>query len=469
MNLLAELNTLIEGIPFDIGLGKHEGENNMTTILIRNAVVMTMNEEDFIFTGDVRIEGNLIAELGTGLDATDVDRIIEAEGKVLLPGFVQTHIHLCQTLFRGRADDLSLIEWLKDKIWPLEAAHNEDSVYYSAMLGIGELIRSGTTTILDMETVHYTESAFQAIEESGIRALSGKVMMDHGNEVPLALQENTKKSLQDSVDLLEKWHGKANGRIQYAFCPRFVVSCTEELLIGVRDLSAQYGVMVHTHASENLSEIAMVEEERGMRNIIYLDHIGLAKPNLILAHSIWLDDEEKRIIRDRGVKITHCPGSNMKLASGVAEIPLLLEQGIDIGIGADGAPCNNNLDMFQEMRLTAYMQKVKHGPTIMNAKTVLRMATMGGAKVLGLEKKIGSVEIGKLADLQLLDLEDFHVYPSFDADWYSRIVYAATRGDVDTVLIDGQIVMENKIVKTVDKKIVLKEADRSLRKLITRL
>ncbi|MGG1633415.1 5'-deoxyadenosine deaminase [Paenibacillus sp. NRS-1760] len=441
----------------------------MTTILIRNAVVMTMNHDNQIFTGDVLIEGSRIAQMGERLETQNVDRVIEAGGKVLLPGFVQTHIHLCQTLFRGRADDLSLIEWLKEKIWPLEAAHSEDSVYYSAMLGIGELIRSGTTTILDMETVHYTESAFQAIKESGIRALSGKVMMDHGTEVPLALQENTQKSLQDSVDLLEKWHGAENGRIQYAFCPRFVVSCTEELLIGVRDLSAKYGVMVHTHASENQGEIAMVEAERGMRNVVYLDHIGLAKPNLILAHSIWLDEEEKRIIRERGVKITHCPGSNMKLASGVAEIPHLLEQGIDIGIGADGAPCNNNLDMFQEMRLTAYMQKVKHGPTIMNAKTVLRMATMGGAKVLGLENEIGSIETGKLADLQLHDLEDFHVYPSFDADWYSRVVYAATRGDVDTVLIDGQVVMENKIVRTVDKKVVLKEADRSLKKLIARL
>ncbi|WP_141502871.1 5'-deoxyadenosine deaminase [Paenibacillus luteus] len=441
----------------------------MSTLLIRNAVVMTMNAQDDIFTGVVLIKGNRIMQLGEGLEAMDADRVIDAGGKVLLPGFVQTHIHLCQTLFRGRADDLSLIEWLKEKIWPLEAAHSEDSVYYSAMLGIGELIRSGTTTILDMETVHYTESAFQAIKESGIRALSGKVMMDHGTEVPLALQENTQKSLQDSVDLLEKWHGAENGRIQYAFCPRFVVSCTEELLVGVRDLSAKYGVMVHTHASENAGEIAMVEAERGMRNVIYLDHIGLAKPNLILAHSIWLDDEEKRIIRERGVKVTHCPGSNMKLSSGVAEIPLLLEQGIDVGIGADGAPCNNNLDMFQEMRLTAYMQKVKHGPTVMNARTVLRMATMGGAKVLGLEKEIGSIEAGKLADLQLLDLEDFHVYPSFDADWYSRVVYAATRGDVDTVLIDGQLVMENKLVRTVDKKIVLKEADRSLRKLIERL
>lgn len=440
----------------------------MTTILIRGAVILTMNSADDIVEADVLIKGNRISEIGTDLEC-HADRIIEAGGKVMLPGFVQTHIHLCQTLFRGRADDMELIDWLRKRIWPLEAAHNEESIFYSAMLGIGELIRSGTTTILDMETVHHTNSAFRAIEQSGMRALSGKVMMDHGTEVPLALQENTQRSLADSVDLLEKWHGAANGRIEYAFCPRFVVSCTEELLIGVRDLAARYGVKIHTHASENREEIAIVEAERGMRNIKYLDHIGLANSNLILAHSIWLDDEEKRIIRDRGVKLTHCPGSNLKLASGIAEIPDLLARGIPVGIGADGAPCNNNLDMFQEMRLTAYIQKVKHGPTVMNARTVLRMATMGGAEVLGMEDRIGSIEVGKLADLQLLDLEDFHVYPSYDANWYSRVVYAATRGDVDTVIIDGEIVMEGKVVKTVDKTLVLKEADRTLRELLSRI
>jgi Cytosine deaminase and related metal-dependent hydrolases len=446
-----------------------KGAVHMSSILIRNAVVMTMNAADDIVIGDVLVEDNKIAQIGPNIPGKEVERVIDAGGKVLLPGFIQTHIHLCQTLFRGRADDLELIDWLRQRIWPLEAAHNEESVYYSALLGIGELIRSGTTTILDMETVNHTESAFQAILESGIRAVSGKVMMDYGTEVPVALQEKTEQSLKESVELLEKWHGAAGGRIEYAFCPRFVVSCTEELLIGVRDLSAQYGVKVHTHASENREEISIVESERGMRNVIYLDHIGLARPNLILAHSIWLDEEEKRIIRERGVKVTHCPGSNLKLASGVAEVPELLEQGIPIGIGADGAPCNNNLDMFQEMRLTAFIQKVKHGPTVMNAKTVLRMATMGGAHVLGLEDQIGSIEIGKLADLQLLDLEDFHVYPSFDADWYSRVVYAATRGDVDTVMIDGQIVMESRIMKTVDKPLVLREADRTLKELLARL
>ncbi|OXM87246.1 5'-deoxyadenosine deaminase [Paenibacillus rigui] len=441
----------------------------MATTLIKNACIVTMNAANDVLNGEVLIEDDRIVQVGAKLDEAAADTVLDAGGKVLLPGFVQTHIHLCQTLFRGRADDLELLDWLRKKIWPLEAAHDEESIYYSALLGIGELIRSGTTTILDMETVRHTDYAFQAMAQSGIRAISGKVMMDHGANVPAILLEDTDASLKESEALLNKWHGHDNGRLQYAFCPRFVVSCTEQLLTGVRDLSKQHNVLVHTHASENRGEIELVESERGMRNVTYLDHIGLASPQLVLAHCVWLDEQEKEIIRSRGVKVTHCPGSNMKLASGLAEIPDLLGRHIHVGIGADGAPCNNNLDMFQEMRLTAYIQKVQHGPTVMNARSVLRLATMGGAEVLGLEHEIGSIEPGKKADLQLLDLYDFHSFPSYDVDLFSRIVYSATRGDVDTVFIDGKIVMENKLVKTIDKDLVLKESDQAIKRLLTRI
>ncbi|MEK3882252.1 5'-deoxyadenosine deaminase [Paenibacillus sp. PL2-23] len=440
----------------------------MATTLIKNAQMITMDSQERVLKGDVLIDGDRIIEVAEQIEAV-ADRTIDAAGKTLLPGFIQTHIHLCQTLFRGRADDLELLDWLRNRIWPLEAAHDEESVYYSAMLGIGELIRSGTTTILDMETVHHTDSAFRAIEESGIRAFSGKVMMDHGGDVPARLNESTEVSLQASVDLLERWHGKANGRIQYTFCPRFVVSCTEELLIGVRDLSRQYNVKVHTHASENRGEIALVERERGKRNVLYLDHLGLATPDLILAHCVWLNEEEKEVIRARGVKVTHCPGSNLKLSSGIAEVPDLLRKQVAVGIGSDGAPCNNTLDMFSEMRMTALIQKTLHGPTAMDAKTVLRMATMGGAEVLGMEREIGSIEPGKKADLILLELDEFHAYPSFEADPYSRVVYSAGYSDVDTVLIDGELVMRNKLLLTVDKGTVLKESDRSIERLLRRL
>lgn len=440
----------------------------MGSIMIRQAQMVTMNDQEEVFIGDLLIENNKIVKMALHLD-DHADQEIDGRGKTLLPGFIQTHIHLCQTLFRGRADDMELMDWLRKRIWPLEAAHDEESIFYSALLGIGELISSGTTTICDMETVHHTDSAFQAMAQSGLRVISGKVMMDHGTDVPEPLQEDTNESLQKSVDLLEKWNGFGGGRIQYAFCPRFVVSCTERLLTEVRDLSAQYHVKVHTHASENRGEISLVEQERGMRNIVYLDHIGLANPRLILAHCVWLSEEEKQILYKRGVKVTHCPGSNLKLSSGIAEIPDLMNRHIHVGLGADGAPCNNNLDMFQEMRLAALIQKVPHGPTVMDARTVLRMATMGGAEVLGMAKEIGSLEVGKKADVVLLDLEDYHTFPSYDVDVYSRVVYSATRSNVDTVIIDGSVVLENRRVKTIDRSIVLRESDRSIKRLMTRI
>lgn len=440
----------------------------MSSILIKNAEIITMNAQEEILHGDIYIVGDRIIDIGENLSYS-ANKIIDATRRTIIPGFIQTHIHLCQTLFRGQADDLELMDWLKQKIWPLEASHDEESIYYSAMLGIGELLQSGTTTVVDMETVHHTDFAFQAIANSGIRALSGKVMMDKGDEVPVLLRENTTESIQQSVDLLEKWHNYDDGRIQYAFSPRFVISCTEQLLVNVRDLSAKYNVRVHTHASENANEILLVEQEHGMRNVVYLDQLGLANERLILAHCVWLDEEEKRIIKERGVKMSHCPGSNLKLASGVAEVPSLLEANAHVSLGADGAPCNNNLDMFNEMRLAALIQKPIHGPTAMKARTVFRMATIGGAKAVGMEHDIGSIEVGKKADLAILNLNDFHVYPSFDIDPISRIVYSATRADVETTIVNGRILMENRILNTINKEIVLKEANQSIKRLVKKL
>ncbi|OYD09096.1 5'-deoxyadenosine deaminase [Paludifilum halophilum] len=437
-------------------------------ILIKNAELITMNRGEEIFCGDLLIENDRIAKIGRGLRER-ADKVIDGTGKTVIPGFIQTHIHLCQTLFRGQADDMELLDWLKQRVLPLEGAHDEESIYYSAMLGIGELIQSGTTSIVDMETVHHTDAAFQAMAEGGIRVLSGKVMMDHGEDTPPSLREKTEESIRKSVDLLEKWHGYDGGRIQYAFCPRFVISCTEELLIEVRDLAERYDVRIHSHASENRGEIEWVERERGMRNILYLDHIGLASPRLILAHCVWLNEEEHQVLRERGVKVTHCPGSNLKLASGIAEVPEMLGRETRVSLGADGAACNNNLDMFNEMRLAALIQKPAHGPTAMRAREVFRMATIGGAKAMGMDREVGSLEEGKKADLAILDLNDFHTYPSSEVDPISRIVYSATRADVETTIIDGKVVMENRFVCTVDKKNVLKESNRSIQRLLKRI
>ncbi|MGE5588975.1 MAG: 5'-deoxyadenosine deaminase [Clostridia bacterium] len=409
-----------------------------------------------------------VHELPIGTHRHDVDMVIDAAGKVVLPGFVQAHVHLCQTLFRGQADDLELLDWLKKRIWPLEGAHDEESVYWSAMLGIAELIKGGTTSIIDMETVHHTESAFWAIDSSGIRAASGKVMMDWGPDVPASLMESTEDSLRESEALLKRWHMHDDGRIHYAFAPRFVVSCSDRLLVRVRDMAKAAGVLVHTHASENRGEIELVQRDRGMRNVVYLRELGLVGPNLVLAHCIWLDDEEMAILRDSGTKVVHCPSSNLKLASGIARVPEMLDMGMFVSMGADGAPCNNNLDMFQEMRHAALVQKVRLGPTAMPAPAVLEMATIGGARAMGLEDEIGSIEPGKRADVVVLDLDVPHAAPGESVDVVSRVVYEANASDVETTIVDGRVLMYRRKLLAVDEDEVLREATRALRRVLER-
>ncbi|MDF2547379.1 MAG: 5-deoxyadenosine deaminase [Anaerosolibacter sp.] len=430
------------------------------TLLIQNGMLVTMNKGREIKQADIFIRGNRIEAIGQRLQM-EADEKIDAQGMVVIPGLIQTHIHLTQTLFKGQADDLELLDWLKKRIWPLEGGHTEESNHISAKLGIAELIKGGTTAIIDMETVNYTEAALEAVLSSGMRAHVGKCMMDYGKGVPDSLMENTQHSIRESERILKAWHKKDSDRIQYAFAPRFVVSCTEELLLKVRDLAREYGVMIHTHASENQGEIALVEKDRGMRNITYLHKLGLTGENLILAHCIWLDEEEMRILADTGTKISHCPNSNLKLASGIAKIPELLDMGANVSIGADGAPCNNNLDMFREMRSAALIQKARlFQPTVMPAHKVFELATLGGAKAMGLENEIGSIEEGKKADLAILDLSDIHIAPNSGVDIVSQLVYSAGAQDVRTTIIDGRIVMKDRTLTTMDEKGIREDANR---------
>jgi len=428
------------------------------SLLIKGATVVTLDQRNKAFDGDVLIEGSRIVDLGESLGATadKGTQVIDARGRVLMPGFVQTHIHLCQTLFRGSADDLSLIDWLTKRIWPMEAAHTAQSVYASARLGVAELIRGGTTCALTMETVNHTEAVFTAVDESGFRATIGKCMMDKGDDVPAALQEQTDDSIAESLALLERWHGQSDGRIRYCFAPRFAVSCTRELLEQVARLAQERGVLVHSHASENQDEIALVERETRMRNIEYLNAVGLTSSHTVLAHCVHLDDNEMEILARTGTNVAHCPSSNMKLGSGFARIPEMIERGISVSLGADGAPCNNRLDMFTEMRTAALIQKALHGAETLPALTVLRMATIDGARALRLEDEIGSIEIGKRADLVLLNLDLLHTTPHPDP--ISTIVYAASPDNVETVIIDGRVVMRDRNLLTMDEQSVIREA-----------
>jgi len=402
------------------------------SLKIHNATIITMNRAFDIIEGDVVIRDGRIASIGSSSETAD--RVIDAHGSYLLPGFIQTHIHLCQTLFRGYADDLALLDWLKTRVWPMEAAHTPRSLAAAAQQAAAELLRSGTTTVLTMETVHDTDAVFEALEPMGLRAVVGKCMMDADSAVPARLMEQTQASIDESIAIARRWHGRANGRLRAAFAPRFAVSCSRELLEAVAQLANDRQLVVHTHASENRDEIALIKSRTGRKNIDYLADTGLASPRLCLAHCVWVDEAEQSLMAERGVKVLHCPGSNLKLGSGLAPVVEMRAKGISVSLGADGAACNNHLDMFEEMRLAAVLQAVRHRPGALTARDVIAMATREGARALGLEKDIGSIEVGKRADLILVD--------AHGPDPYSTVVYASRGADVRTTIVDGQVLID---------------------------
>jgi 5-methylthioadenosine/S-adenosylhomocysteine deaminase len=361
----------------------------------------------------------------------------------LIPGLVQTHVHLCQTLFRGLTDDLELLDWLRLKIFPFENAHNKDSLRISAKLGIQELLTSGTTTILDMGTIRDQEVIFDELINSGMRAFSGKCMMDYNDLLP-DFKETTNVALESSYELAKEFHNTENNRIKYGFAPRFVLSCSEHLLRETSLMSKEFkGSIFHTHASENKREIEEVRKKYSKDNLEYFNSLNVLNENSVLAHCIHINENEINIIKNTQASVAHCPSSNLKLGSGIADVPELLHHGIKVSLGTDAASCNNNLNLFTEMRLAALIQKQKYSPSVMDARTVFRLATIDGAKALNLENEIGSIEIGKKADFVLIDMDNPGFSMSEDDDSvYSNLVYSNCKGNVKEVMIDGDWVVK---------------------------
>lgn len=438
----------------------------MSSVLVRGGTVVTMNDRFDVVEGDVSIRDGRIAAVERHVDALH-DTTIDAGGGFVLPGLIQTHVHLCQTLFRGVADDLELMEWLRGRVWPMEAAHTPATLRAAARLAATELLSSGTTTVLTMETVHDTDAVFEAVAATGLRATIGKCMMDFDAAVPARLQEETRASIDESLALHRQWNGAANGRLRAAFAPRFAVSCTRELLEAVADLADRQSALVHTHAAESRGEIAIVTERSGGRsNIEYLAELRLASPRLCAAHCVWVDDRDQQLLADHDVKVLHCPSSNLKLGSGIAPIAEMRARGITVSLGADGAACNNRLDMFEEMRLAAILQAVRARPGVLAARDTLAMATRGGARTLGLDAEIGSVEVGKRADLIVVDRDRPHLAPARDP--YSTLVYAARGADVRTTIVDGEVLVDAFTPLHIDRAEVVRDAKKAAQHLATR-
>jgi 5-methylthioadenosine/S-adenosylhomocysteine deaminase len=417
---------------------------------------------------EIFVENNIIKSIYfAGSREIEKDTTIYDYTNLLVtPGFIQTHIHLCQTLFRGLADDMDLLEWLVKHIFPLEFGHNEESIKYSALLGIAEIIRSGTTTIMDMGTIHHEEVIIEAIKKSGLRAVVGKAMMDSNPLFP-KLSESTKDAIQSSIDLAKLVQKDDTGRLSYAFTPRFILSCTDELLITAFNLTNEYtGTLYHTHASESRKEMREVQQRCGMDNVEYFNKIGILNEKTCLAHCIWLNEKEINLFIEKDIKVLHCPSSNLKLGSGIAKVPLFLNEDICVSLGADGAPCNNNLSMLLEMRLASLIQK-PFSPRFMPAPKVFEMATMNGARALGKENEIGSIEVGKKCDLTFWDLERCWNPSILDNlnSVIAAIVYTANSENIKHVCIDGNIVYSNGEVKNYDEKEAVMKGKEELRKI----
>ncbi len=423
------------------------------TILIKNAIILDP-EKDINAKKDLLIKDDLIYKIDEEIAQDNVDKIIDAKDKILLPGFVNTHTHLSMALFRGLADDLSLDEWLNDNIWPMEANLNEYYCYIGALLGAVELIKSGTTTFSDM--YFYMEDVAKAVEESGIRAVLSYGMIDFGDE------EKRKAEIEKNMNLFKNCHNTADGRIKVFFGPHSPYTASEELLKEVRKLADENNIKIHIHVSETQKEIDDVSAEKGLRPFEYLDSIGFLGPDVLCAHCVWLSDEEIEIIKKHDVKISHNPCSNMKLASGIAPVKKLLDNDICVAIGTDGASSNNNLDIIEELKTASLLQKVSTlDPEALNSDEALAMGTIEGAKALGLDDEIGTIEVGKKADLILIDTNNANMIPD-SSKLSSNVIYAANGFNVDTTICNGQILMENRQLTTLDEQDIYKKAKEAI-------
>ncbi|WP_296807124.1 amidohydrolase family protein [uncultured Methanobrevibacter sp.] len=423
------------------------------TILIKNASILNPVKE-FKGKKDVLIKNDLIFEINDEISDNNVDKVIDATDKILLPGFVNTHTHLSMTLFRGLADDLALDEWLNDNIWPMEANLNETYCYIGALLGAVELIKSGTTTFSDM--YFYMEDVAKAVEESGIRAALSYGMIDFADE------EKRKAEIEKNMRLFKNCHNSADGRIKVFFGPHSPYTASEELLKEVRKLADENDIKIHIHVSETQKEINDISSEKGLRPFEYLDSIGFLGPDVVCAHSVWLSDEEIEIIKKHDVKISHNPCSNMKLASGIAPVSKLLENDICVAIGTDGASSNNNLDIIEELKTASLLQKVSTlDPKVLTSDEAIAMGTINGAKALGLDDEIGSIEVGKKADLILIDTNNANMVPD-SSKLSSNVIYSANGSNVDTTICNGVILMENKKLTTLDEDEIYQKAKEAI-------
>lgn len=406
-------------------------------ILIKNGTILKTKP----MKSSILIEDNIITEISKDIADNDAHTIIDAENKIVMPGLINTHTHLSMSIFRGLADDLLLDDWLNKHIWPLEANLNSEYSYAGALLSCLEMIKSGTTTLNDM--YFYMSDVAKAIDKSGLRANISYGMIDLDDE------DKRMNEFKESVKLIKNHNNTADGRIKVSFGPHSPYTCSEELLIKVRELANKFDVPIHIHVSETEKELEDIIEDKGKRPFEYLNDIGFLNNDVLAAHAVWLNENEMNIIKEKEVKISHNPVSNMKLASGIAPVNRMLEKGICVSIGTDSAASNNNLDMFEEMKFASLNQKVATlDPRVASAEETLKMGTENAAEALQLEN-LGIIKEGAIADLIVLDTRAPHLNPLTEP--FAHIVYSANGSDVETTICNGKLLMKNRELLTIDE------------------
>ena len=417
--------------------------------LVTNGTVLTLDAGDtLIENGAVAVSGDSIADIGpaAAFSRSAAAQVVDAGGGIIMPGLINTHTHAAMTCFRGLADDLELMTWLNDHIFPAEAGLNPEKVYHGAMLACAEMILSGTTCFSDMYL--FEDAVAGAAKQAGMRAVVGEVLYDF----PSPNYGPIDNGFSYTASLIEKWQG--DELITVAVEPHSPYLCAPDLLEKAEAISAANNVALIMHVAETFGEAEKIKSIYGRTPVGHLADVGVLSPRLVACHCVILTDDDISLLRRADVKVSHNPESNMKLAAGVAPVPRLLNAGVCVGLGTDGCTSNNNLDMFAEMDTAAKIHKVANqDPTVMDARTVVRMATIEGARVLGLDRQTGSLEKGKKADLIVIDIKKPHLTPMYDI--YSHLVYAAGGSDVAATMINGRLVMREKRLLSMDMDVVM--------------
>jgi 5-methylthioadenosine/S-adenosylhomocysteine deaminase len=421
--------------------------------LIRNGYFVTMDGQHPLMQGWMSIEGTLIADMGEGEPCPEVleaaQDVFDGRGLLFLPGLINTHGHAAMSLLRGYADDLVLQDWLQNHMWPMEAKFSGDDVYWGTALAAAEMIKSGTTTFLDM--YDHMNRVGEVVDTSGMRAVLTRGV------IGLCPEDVQKAKLQDAISFAQEWHGAADGRITAMMCPHAPYTCPPDFMIKFVEAAHDLDLPIHTHMSETIAEVEQNVRDYGVRPVEHLDRLGVFSRPALVAHAVHLTDEEISILADRGAAVSHNPVSNLKLASGVARVPELLAAGVTVSLGTDSAASNNNLDLFEEIRMAALLHKgVTGDPTVVPAAEALRLGTVYGARALGLEGKTGVLKPGMKADFIALSTEKPHFVPR--TDYVSHLVYAASGADVKHVWADGRQLLKDGLLLTLDEEKIRYEA-----------